>query len=85
MFGKVFHTEKSPEGEMRRLLISMSSKKPVTLNYITTTGEQIILAKETTSFKGEIGVPIESESIQCRFEGENIKSKRNVIKLEIAY
>ena len=85
MFEKVFHKDKPSGEETKRLSISMSSKKPITLKYIPPVGEHVLLAKETTAFKGGISIDTNIDRIQCSFEGENIKNKKNAIKLEIEY
>jgi hypothetical protein len=85
MFGKVFRKTELPEEEKRRITIFMSSKKPVTLLYRTDEGEKILLAKETTAFKGEISISDDIQSFQCIFEGENIRRRKNAVRVEIAY
>jgi hypothetical protein len=85
MFGKVFHRTASQDGEKRRFRITMSSKKPIDLKYIPKAGEQVLLAKETTIFKGEISVDSTSDCIQCSFEGENLRTNKNSIHLDIDY
>ena len=83
MLDKVFH--RSASDIEKRINFSMTAKKPVTLQYIPATGEPILLAKETTNFRGVIDVDKEIDTIQCRITGENIKGKKNTIKLEINY
>jgi len=85
MFDKVFRKTRSPEEETRRIQIAMSAKKPVTLKYSPKGGEEILLAKETTVFKGEVEVGGAVDGIQCSFEGENLRAPKNYIKLEISY
>jgi hypothetical protein len=83
MFDKVFH--RSSSDAERRFSIAMIARKPVTLHYIPMTGDPVLLAKETTTFKGVIDLDKETATIQVRFEGENLKAKKNTIKLEIEY
>jgi hypothetical protein len=83
MFGKVFG--RSSPDDKRRFHITMSAKKPVTLKYSPKGGEEILLGKETTVFKGEVEVEGAVDCIQCSFEGENLKTAKNYIKLEITY
>lgn len=85
MFGRVFHKSTEKDPEIRRITISMSSKKPITLRYVSAAGERILLANETTAFRGEIGIDATVDIFQCSFEGDGIKNKKNVIKLEIDY
>ncbi|MDD1678283.1 MAG: hypothetical protein LUO93_03760 [Methanomicrobiales archaeon] len=70
---------------MRRLNISMSSKKPITLRYVPETGEPVLLAKETTTFRGEVEVKENLRMLQWIFEGENIENRKNFIRLDISY
>jgi hypothetical protein len=79
MFESILH--RSPGKEEREIVITMTARKPVTLQYITPSGEAQLLAKETTTFKGVIAVEKEAMSLQWRFEGENIAA-RNKIRLE---
>ncbi len=63
----------------------MSSKKPITLRYTSEQGENILLAQETTSFRGEIDVEDSPPALHWIFEGEHVKNVKNSIKLEISY
>jgi hypothetical protein len=81
----LFRRNQSPEEQMRRISISMSSKKPITLQYVPETGAPVLLAKETTTFRGEVEVKENLQQLQWIFEGENIQNRKNSIKLEISY
>ncbi len=85
MFEKVFNRNAAPGVEQRRFRIAMSAKKPITLKYRPKGGEEVLLAKETTSFRGEVDVESTVDGIQYSFEGENITARKNYIKLEIDY
>jgi hypothetical protein len=81
----LFRRNQSPEEQKRRVAISMTSKKPITLHYVPESGEPILLAKETTTFRGEVDVQEPPHHLQWIFEGENIENRKNTIKLEISY
>jgi hypothetical protein len=70
---------------MRRFRITMSSKKPITLKYSPKAGEEVLLAQETTNFRGEISIEGTADSVRCIFEGENLKARKNSIRLDIDY
>jgi hypothetical protein len=81
----LFRKSPSPGEQTRRISVSMSSKKPVTLRYVPESGEPILLAKETTTFRGEVEVKENPHLLQWIFEGQNIEERKNFIKLEISY
>ncbi len=74
-----------PSTEDRRIYVSMSSKKPVTLSYLPAEGEKILLAKETTTFRGEVTAEKNPHALRWVFEGEHVENAKNSIKLEISY
>jgi hypothetical protein len=81
----LFRKGQSSQEPERRITISMSSKKPITLRYVPESGDPLLLAKETTTFRGEVGVAENPRVLQWAFEGENIQNRKNTIKLEISY
>jgi hypothetical protein len=81
----LFRRNQTPEEQVRRITISMTSKKPITLQYVPETGAPVLLAKETTTFRGEVEVKENPKTLQWIFEGENIQNRKNFIRLEISY
>ncbi len=63
----------------------MSSKKPITLSFLPEDGEKVLLAKETTTFRGEVDVDENPRVLRWVFEGEHVENIKNAIKLEISY
>jgi hypothetical protein len=81
----LFRRDQTPGEQKRKVSIFMSSRKPITLHYLPPSGEKVLLAKETTTFRGEVDVEETPRILQWAFEGENIENRKNSIRLEISY